>query len=277
LVNDFPAATDYRELLADRFSDLADSLSARGRDEDAGQALRTSIDHHEIHVANAPEEHASIARLARSYVKLGLQRYEVDELDEESARAFRRVLELYEILLKDHTDEPRVVDQLASFLATCPAVQFRDPARAVQLVKPLLQESPRNGDLWGTLGAARHAAGEWQKAIDALEKANTLKDGGEAWDLFPLAMSQWRLGLRDEAHQTYDQAVKYVEQHRLNKDPALSNLRHESARLLGIGDEVSNDGNANSDRQEGDNSTDEPPSSDVDQLPETENETDTED
>ena len=101
-----------------------------------------------------------------------------------------------------------------------------------------------------SIGAAHHAAGEWEKAIDALGKANTLHGGGEAWDLFPLAMSQWQLGQRDEARRSYDEAVEYMEQHRFN-DPVLPFLQREAAELLGVTPEETTDTDATSDAKDG--------------------------
>jgi uncharacterized protein HemY len=135
----------------------------------------------------------------------------------------------YENYLEQHSDEQDIVVKLADFLASCPAVQFQDPERAIEIVKPLLQKTPQKGDLWGTLGSAYYIQGKWQKAVEAFSKANKLKDGGEAWDLYPMAMCQWHLGQQDEAHKTYEQAVEHTENF-----PELILARREAEELLGI-------------------------------------------
>jgi hypothetical protein len=67
-----------------------------------------------------------------------------------------------------------------------------------------------------------------------------LRQGGDAFDFFFLAMAHWQLGHKDEARQWYSQAVGWMEknQEALTKDrphaEELKRFRAEAAELLGI-------------------------------------------
>jgi hypothetical protein len=59
------------------------------------------------------------------------------------------------------------------------------------------------------------------------------KDGGRSWQWFFLAMSHWQLGEKEEARQSYYQAVEWSKQKRWFGSE-LYRLRVEAAELLGI-------------------------------------------
>ena len=67
-------------------------------------------------------------------------------------------------------DDPRLLNNLAHLLATCPRTDLRDPTQAVELARKActLEETPARLD---TLAAALAAAGQWEEAIRTQEKA----------------------------------------------------------------------------------------------------------
>jgi tetratricopeptide (TPR) repeat protein len=120
---------------------------------------------------------------------------------------------------------------LAWFLATCRRQQFRDPKRAVELAKRLVEQAPQKGAYWRTLGAALFGMGDWKGTVAAMEQATKAFNGGDGTERFFLAMACWRMGNREQARAGYDQAVKWMEKHR-PRHAELRRLRAEAASLL---------------------------------------------
>ncbi|HKI33716.1 MAG TPA: hypothetical protein VKA46_17820 [Gemmataceae bacterium] len=64
-----------------------------------------------------------------------------------------------------------------------------------------------------------------------LEKAMTLRHGGDAFDWFVLAMAHHRLGHADEVPRWYDKAVGWMEKNKAG-DAELIRFREEAKGLL---------------------------------------------
>jgi serine/threonine protein kinase len=105
---------------------------------------------------------------------------------------------------------------------------------AVDFAESAVGASPNDGMIWNTLGVARYRAGDWQKAIEALQKSRELqKDKVFAWDAFFLAMAHWQLGHKDESHRWYEQAVDWMDK-TWPQNVELSSFRAEASQLLGM-------------------------------------------
>jgi tetratricopeptide (TPR) repeat protein len=102
-------------------------------------------------------------------------------------------------------------NNLAWLLATCPDAALRDPRRAVALAAKAAELQPSQGMYWNTLGAARYRAGDWAVAIEALNKSMELRQGGDAFDWFFLAMAEYQRGNKDEARRWYDKAREWTQ------------------------------------------------------------------
>jgi len=151
-------------------------------------------------------------------------------LDEAEA-AYRRI-----IVMTDAGDVARL-NNWAWGLAINPDVRLRHPAAAVALASKAVEMSPVNGMYWNTLGVAHYRAGGWADAVAALEKSMSLRAGGDAFDLYFLAMSQAKLGDTAKARDCFDRAVKWHEaQKGLTPQNAaeLQRFRAEAAELLGL-------------------------------------------
>src|SRR5204863_5994838 len=109
--------------------------------------------------------------------------------------------------------------------------EMRDPGRAVKLVRQAKELAPDVG--WRTLGIAQYRAGEWKVAIESLDNAMKMRDGGDAIDWFFLAMTHWQLGRKQEAREWYDKAVEWVKNNR-PADTELIRFRVEAEELLGV-------------------------------------------
>jgi tetratricopeptide (TPR) repeat protein len=92
---------------------------------------------------------------------------------------------------------------------------------------------PDSGLFWNTVGVAEYRAGNWDAAIQAIERSHQLLgDGHASHNLFFLAMSYWQLGRKDEARAAYDQAVSWMQKTRPT-DEELLRFCAEAASLLG--------------------------------------------
>jgi len=127
--------------------------------------------------------------------------------------------------------QAREYQQRALLLALCPDPTFRDPKRAVELGTKAVELAPQDGDCWFTLGAAQYRASNWKAALESLQKAMPLRNGGDCGDWFFLAMVHWQLGDKAKACLWYDKADLWMANHH---HPAWPPLRAEAAELLGI-------------------------------------------
>lgn len=129
-------------------------------------------------------------------------------------------------------EDPRALNQLAWLLSTCPEPKFRNPSRAVELAQRAVDLTPNQGALWNTLGVCHFRAGDCDAAVTALEKSVELRNGGDSFDWFFLAMSYWHLGQKEEARRRYDQAVTWMAKHQ-TQHKELRRFRAEAEELLG--------------------------------------------
>jgi eukaryotic-like serine/threonine-protein kinase len=134
---------------------------------------------------------------------------------------------------KRHPKRPLGQNGLAWRLATHPKPEFRDPDRAVQLARTAVELAPNDGYIWNTLGVAQYRAGDWKAAISALEKSMKLRNGGDAFDWFFLAMADWQLGRKQQARAWYGKAVAWMEKQHVKKEE-LRRFRAEAEKLMGI-------------------------------------------
>src|SRR5262249_31312736 len=86
-------------------------------------------------------------------------------------------------------EDPLVQNTLAFWLATCPDPRFQDAGRAVPLAKKAVELAPHEGDYWNTLGVAHYRAGDGKAAVEALKKSTELREGGDGFGWFILAMA----------------------------------------------------------------------------------------
>jgi tetratricopeptide (TPR) repeat protein len=128
---------------------------------------------------------------------------------------------------------PSDLNALAWSLATSVEPRLRNPQAAVELAEKAVAATPNDGSIWNTLGVAKYRAGNWRDAIEALQKSMELRDGGDAYDWFFLAMAHWQLGHKDKAHEWYDKAVEWMGKS-APKNEELIRFRTEAAELLGV-------------------------------------------
>jgi tetratricopeptide (TPR) repeat protein len=128
------------------------------------------------------------------------------------------------------------LNNMAWGLATNPDPALRDASRAVKLAKEAVELRPENGAIWNTLGIAHYRTNNCEEAIAALEESIKLRNGGDGYDWFFLAMAHWQLGHREEARKWYDRAVGWFDAPGWH-DKDVPRFHVEAAELLGVDDD----------------------------------------
>jgi tetratricopeptide (TPR) repeat protein len=124
-------------------------------------------------------------------------------------------------------------NNLAWLLATCPNTELRDPPEALRLARRAVEVEPQQGNFWNTLGVAFYRAGELEQAKKALEKSLELRNAGDSFDWFFLALVDLKRGKEDQAREWYDKAVAWYQNNRPN-DQELFQFNVEAAAALGL-------------------------------------------
>jgi hypothetical protein len=126
-------------------------------------------------------------------------------------------------------------NNLAWLLATCPNTELRDPPEALRLAQRAVEVEPQQGNFWNTLGVAFYRAGELDEAKKALEKSLELRNAGDSFDWFFLALVDVKRGKKDQAREWYDKAVAWYQINSPN-DQELFHFNVEAAAALGLTD-----------------------------------------
>ena len=80
---------------------------------------------------------------------------------------------------------------------------------------------------------AQFRAENWQESINALQKSQELRKGGDSVAWFFLAMAHWQVGTKDEARRSYDRAVEWMDRNKPD-DEGLRRFRAEAVERMGI-------------------------------------------
>ncbi len=143
----------------------------------------------------------------------------------------------------------RWTNNRAWLLVTNPNTPSRDPDRAVALARYAIELNPHEGTFWNTLAVAHSRGGEWKAAAEALSKSMELREGGDSFDWFFLAMAHWQLGEKEQARKWYTKAVRWMDKNK-PQDEELRRFRAEATALLGIKDASTTTGKAVSPKKE---------------------------
>lgn len=215
----FPNAFQTWRRLGMEYELLGECLVAVGRTDEAEPAMRRSLVVTKKLVTDfsgAPTSRTSY-HLAWRYYSLGLFLQDAGKIAE-ATEMFRQAQLVFEENAAKSPEEASRIHALASFLADCPAKQFRDPKRAVELSKKAIRKDPQSDRYWGCLAVAQARNGQWQEANESIRKSMELSSGGDGRQWFLLAMTQWHLGNKQEARKWYDQAVDWMEKNNANHE-----------------------------------------------------------
>ncbi len=211
LATDFPETPLYRADLMHSHWSLASVQQANGRHREAEQSFSKAI---ELDAGGWYGWH----RRAVFFASQGNVENAVGD--------YVKVLEL-------NSNNVDAYNNLAWLLATCKNVKLRNPTRSVELAKKAIELSPSSGEFWNTLGVAQYRAGDSKGAIEALAKSMELRNGGDGFEFFFLAMIHWKLGDADTARTWYDKGVEWQETSK-SQSEELQRFRAEAAETLGL-------------------------------------------
>jgi uncharacterized protein HemY len=125
------------------------------------------------------------------------------------------------------------LNNLAWLLVTYPDASRHDPEAAVSYAQRAVALAPENGNDWNTLGVVYYRAGLWQNAKNALEHAMELRDGGDSFDWFFLALVHQKLGHPEDARRWCEKAIAWYQKNK-SSDAELYRFQAEAARELGL-------------------------------------------
>jgi tetratricopeptide (TPR) repeat protein len=223
IVEELPESALRRAALAEALAGLADLLKDPARRREAEEIRRRAIQHYETLKADFPENPVHRRNLVPSYLGLASLLCELGR-QTEAAESLHKALEL-------DPEDPAINKELAWFLATSSALGLRDSGLAVRLAMKAVDAQTQSGDYWNTLGVAHYRNGDDKGAIAALATAMSLRNGGDSFDWFFLAMAHCRLGNRDEARTWFDRAVQWMDKHKPH-DAQLRRFRAEAEAML---------------------------------------------
>jgi serine/threonine protein kinase/Flp pilus assembly protein TadD len=210
-------------------ANLADASRLQGRLDDARKLAEEAVrlDRREVGVDH-PQTSVALAILASVY-RDGGQYAEADKLYTETLALQRRVL-------GPKTPEmQKSMNAYAWMLATAADPKFLRPERAIELAKEVIQNAPRAGDKWSTIGVAYYRNGDLKNALAALEKFETPGPARSvALNSFFRAMAYWQAGQKQKAREWYGKALVWESKASLQPDQELMRFRAEAAKLLGI-------------------------------------------
>ena len=132
--------------------------------------------------------------------------------------------------------------------SNCPDALLRNPRRATELAEKAVELEPQVSNNWTALGIARYreqsvAGSPHARLISPCNSEQMARVGHFAGrtpiDWFFLAMSNWQLGDKEEAHKCYDRAVEGMEKGQTWQTDVeqLRRFRAEAEELLKITDQ----------------------------------------
>jgi tetratricopeptide (TPR) repeat protein len=127
----------------------------------------------------------------------------------------------------------QALNNTAWLLATCPDLELRDHADAVKHARRSIELEPNTGNTWNTLGVAYFRMGDWEEARNALYRSMELRNEGDSFDWFFLAMIHAHLGRKERAREWYDKASQATQPDRSDY-PELYRFQAEAAAALGL-------------------------------------------
>jgi len=217
LAADFPNRVPYQSELGRAYAKLGSALRSRKQFNDALLNHRKAITIHERLVADDPTLQSLKDGLAHSVYQMGLTLEASGRLGE-AVKQFQRSVEL-------NPNAPGAANHLAWTLLMAPDHSVRDSRQALSLAQHSVELEPQSGAYCNTLGVAHYRTGDDEKAIVTLMRSIELRDGGNGFDWFFLAMAHARRGDEDLAREWFERAHTWY----LTQDPLSDELQRIQA------------------------------------------------
>jgi serine/threonine protein kinase len=190
--------------------------------------------------AGAPRGGMDYFRIGQTHAHLGMELWDVGQVSE-SAPHFRAAIAAFSRALELDPKDIATLQSMAWFLSLFQDPLYRDPQRALQSARRLValtseREHNRRSFAGGirplfTLGLAEYRVGNLDAARGALERSVELREGGDAYEGFVLAMVVARQGDLRRARALHGEAVRWMRTYRYS-DFELHALDAEAAALL---------------------------------------------
>jgi tetratricopeptide (TPR) repeat protein len=204
-------------------------------------AFREATKRFESLAGQRPDHPEDQIKLAICHVNLGT----IAEKDGRTSTAiseFEQAVRTLEVMAPGLPNTQRLQEHLALarrnlaiVLVTRADPTRRDPDRAVSLARQIIGSLPRDAESWRFLASISINAGSISTAIDALEQAMRLRNGGDSHEWLFLSIAHSLKLDRVQARRWYDEAVQGMVSNSPD-DQELGALRAAAASLLGRSD-----------------------------------------
>jgi WD40 repeat protein len=168
--------------------------------------------------------------------------FEKHLLREEVMGALRQDATLNEVdrksaleLAQSHPEEPLSLNDAAWIVAKSRESGKEAYARALRQAETAVRLAPEKGANLNTLGVTQYRVGRYADALVTLtksEKLNATKEGSIPADLAFLAMTQHKLGKKDQAKATLDRLREVMKQPRRGRDTEARSFLREAEELI---------------------------------------------
>jgi WD40 repeat protein len=164
----------------------------------------------------------------RALITNALREAETLAMAGKSDQAIERIQSLQDF----ETDNHLLLNSIAWSLAANSLCQPSHAACAVSLMERALKLQPDESSYWNTMGVAHYRNNDFKRAIEALQKSESLAPGQYFFDnaVF-VAMSYWRMGEQTVARQWLSDAIKAFEKQSSPTDE-LRRFRQDAESLV---------------------------------------------
>jgi tetratricopeptide (TPR) repeat protein len=244
------AITEYREVirldprLADAHNSLGVALRQQGKLNEAiaqyREAIRLQPDYADAHynlglalkdqgkVVEAIAAYREAIRLRPDY---SVAHYNLGIALAGQGKWAEAIAEL-RVAIQLQPDNDLAQNDLAWGLAVPSDRPAGEYAEALEHARKAVALAPKNANHFNTLALAEYRSGHWIKSLSAAEAAMALRNGGDAYDWFFLALAHCQNGDREKARNWFGKAVAWTKA-RDPKNPELLQFWKEAAGLLG--------------------------------------------
>jgi serine/threonine protein kinase/Flp pilus assembly protein TadD len=192
-------------------ANLGNALMQQGKSGEAERAFREAI-------RQSPNNGRAHAGLGSLYWKQG---------------RWSQAITAFEEAIRVEPDYAYSYGWLSRIYSGCPELALRDYPRALEFARKGAMLQPESSWDLQYLGWAEYRMGNWQAAVDALEKSCQLQDNGgrgDAYQWLVLALANHQLGRTEEARRWYVKSV----QSRLHWPGDIGVIKAEAEALLGV-------------------------------------------
>ncbi len=159
---------------------------------------------------------------------------------------FDQAVAAYRDAIRKKPDFAVAHNNLADTLNMHPDPARREPEVAIEHARKATELNPEDGAAFNTLGVAQFRASHLELALASFRKSMELRQGGDPYDWFFLAMIEHGRGKAEDAARWFDKSVAWMKEQKA-PDAGLLPIWIEAAKLLGLPGPEATDRNHGSD------------------------------